>query len=190
MGEDEPGHKNCNEHIPIELWSAWQFQGYDEDGLLRSLNGRVNGVHKVLCSAAEIACKGRQDFYLGHDGGFMIPVHSELGHETRMHFEKLVNWYRRYQLIAVYIEDNIFNFCFSEEVNPQKPIFSTILSSREWIVAEKCARKSNENSEHGSGSQLGMTMSQLKRPMETSKWEMIKTKNHWEQRFQSKNESE
>ena len=41
---------------------AGQFQGYDENGLLRSLNGR-------LCSAAEIACKGRQDFYLGHDGG-------------------------------------------------------------------------------------------------------------------------
>ena len=26
---------------------AWQFQGYDEDGLLRSLNGRLTGVHKV-----------------------------------------------------------------------------------------------------------------------------------------------
>ena len=40
---------------------AWQFQGYDETGLCRSLNGRLTGVHKVLCSAAEIACKGRQD---------------------------------------------------------------------------------------------------------------------------------
>ena len=27
---------------------AWQFQGYDENGLLRSLNGRLTGVHKVL----------------------------------------------------------------------------------------------------------------------------------------------
>ena len=35
---------------------AWQFEGYDEHGLLRSLNGRLTGVHKVLCSAAEIAC--------------------------------------------------------------------------------------------------------------------------------------
>ena len=34
---------------------AWQFQGFDENGLLRSLNGRLTGVHKVLCSAAEIA---------------------------------------------------------------------------------------------------------------------------------------
>ena len=31
---------------------AWQFQGYGENGLLRSLNGRLTGVHKVLCSAA------------------------------------------------------------------------------------------------------------------------------------------
>ena len=35
---------------------AWQFQGYDENGLLRSLNGRLTGVLKVLCGAAEIAC--------------------------------------------------------------------------------------------------------------------------------------
>ena len=41
----------------------------DENGLPRSLNGRLTGVHKFLCSAAEIACKRRQDFYLGHDGG-------------------------------------------------------------------------------------------------------------------------
>ena len=37
---------------------ALQFQGYDGNGLLRSLNWRLIGVHKVLCSAAEIACKG------------------------------------------------------------------------------------------------------------------------------------
>ena len=58
MGEDEPGHRSCSEHIPIKLFvqkehemedsmglpvetgfrygGAWQFQGYDENGLLRS----------------------------------------------------------------------------------------------------------------------------------------------------------
>ena len=35
--------------------------GYDERGLLRSLNGRLTGVHKVFCGAAGIPCKGRQD---------------------------------------------------------------------------------------------------------------------------------
>ena len=70
---------------------AWQFQGYDENGWLRFLNGRLTGVRKVLCSAAEIACKGRQDFNLGHDGGYMIPVHSTIGQGMRIQFEKLVN---------------------------------------------------------------------------------------------------
>ena len=91
MGEDEPGHKSCSEHIPIAAvntfplnfgpipagdgrfnrtargewipdWRAWRFQGYDENGMHRSLNGTLTGVHKVLCSAAEIARAGRQDF--------------------------------------------------------------------------------------------------------------------------------
>ena len=66
---------------------AWQLPGYDENGLCRSLNGRLTGEHRVLCNAREIACKGGQDFYLGSDGGFVIPVHSKIGHEVRMHFE-------------------------------------------------------------------------------------------------------
>ena len=74
---------------------AWQFQGYDENGLCRSLNRRLTCAHKVLCSAGEIACKGRQDFCFGCDGGFMIPVHSKIGHAMRMHFERLVSWYGR-----------------------------------------------------------------------------------------------
>ena len=67
---------------------AWQFQGYDENGLLRSLSGTLTGVHKVLCSAAEIACRGRQDFYLGHNGGYMI-LHSKIGQGMGIHFEKI-----------------------------------------------------------------------------------------------------
>ena len=31
---------------------AWQFQGYDENGLPRSLNGRLTDAHEVLCSTA------------------------------------------------------------------------------------------------------------------------------------------
>ena len=33
----------------------------------------------------------------------MIPVHSKIGHEMRMHFERLVSWYGRKQLIPIYI---------------------------------------------------------------------------------------
>ena len=97
----------------VELRS---FQGYDGNGLCRSLNGRLTGVHKVLCRAGEIACKGRKDFYLRSDGGFMIPVYSKSGHEMRMHFDRLVTWYGRTQLIPVYIEDNIF-FLFFEQMS-------------------------------------------------------------------------
>ena len=72
---------------------SWQFQGYDENGWCRSLNARLTGAHKVLCSGGEIVCKGRQDFYLESDGGFMIPSHSKIGHEMRMHFERYVSWH-------------------------------------------------------------------------------------------------
>ena len=41
---------------------TWQFQGYDENGLCRSLNGRRADEHKWLCSAGEVACKRRQHF--------------------------------------------------------------------------------------------------------------------------------
>ena len=95
---------------------AWLIQGYDENGLLRSLNGRHTGAHKVLCSAAEIACTGRQDFYLGDDGGYMIPIHSKIGQGTRTHFGKLVNWHGKNELIRVYLENNIFNFYLNREV--------------------------------------------------------------------------
>ena len=95
---------------------AWQFQGYDENGLLRSLNGRLTDAHKVLCSAAEIACKGRQDFYLGHDGGYMILIHSKIGQGMRIHFEKLVNWFGKNEIIPVYLENNILNFYLFREV--------------------------------------------------------------------------
>ena len=68
---------------------AWQFQGYDENGLLRSVNGRLTDLHKVSCTAAEIACKGRQDFYLGHDGGYRIPIHSKIGQGNENSFREI-----------------------------------------------------------------------------------------------------
>ena len=39
----------------------------------------------------------------------------KIGQEMRMHFERLVRWYGRKQLLPVCIEDNIFNFCLSKE---------------------------------------------------------------------------
>ena len=45
----------------------------------------------------------------------MIPVHSRSGQEMEIHFERL-DWYGRKQVIPVYIEDNIINFCLNKEV--------------------------------------------------------------------------
>ena len=150
--EDSIGFAS-GEWIPDD--GAWQFQGYDENGLLRFVNGRFTGVRNVLCSAAEIACKGRQDFYLGHDGGYMILIRSKFGQGMRIHFEKLVNRDGNNELIPVYLENNIFNFYLNREVKSTETNNVTMLivvlrktvSSRETVMAEQCARKSNENSD-------------------------------------------
>ena len=91
---------------------VWQLKGYDENGVLRSLNGRLTGLHKVLCGAAQIARVGRQDFYLGHDGGYMIPIYSKNCSRNENDFEKLVSRYGKNELVPVYFENNIFQFLF------------------------------------------------------------------------------
>ena len=68
MGENEPGHRSCSEHISIKIRSrrskrwkilsasgewipdgrAWQFQGYDENELLGSLNGSLTGAQSSV----------------------------------------------------------------------------------------------------------------------------------------------
>ena len=118
---------------------VWQIQGYDENGLLRSLNGRLTGVHKVLCSAAEIACKGRQDFYLRLDGGYMI-LHSTFGQGMRIHFEKLVNWHGKDELIPVYLENNIFNVYLNREV---KSTETNNVNDAEYCLAKNCQQSGN-----------------------------------------------
>ena len=80
---------------------------------LRMEDSRMN---TMLCSAAEIACKGQQDFYLGHDGGYTIPNHSKIGQGMRIHFEKMVKRYEKNDLIPVYLENNTFNFSLNREV--------------------------------------------------------------------------
>ena len=91
------------EWIPDD--GAWQFQRM----LLRSLNGRLICVHKVLSSVLETARVGIQDFYLGHDGGYMIPNYSKIGQGLRNHFENLVSWYGKG-------ENNICNLYLNREV--------------------------------------------------------------------------
>ena len=107
---------------------AWQFQGFDENGLPRSLSGRLTDAHEVLCStasapasgAAGIACIEQQDFYVRHNCGYMIPTHSKIGQEMRIHFEKLLNEYGKNELIPVYLENDTPNFHLNREVKSEK----------------------------------------------------------------------
>ena len=46
----------------------------------------------------------------------MIPIHSKIGQGMRIHFEKLVTWHGKNELIPVYLENNIFYFYLSREV--------------------------------------------------------------------------
>ena len=118
---------------------AWQFQGYDENGLLRSLNGRLTGAHKVLCIASEIECKGRHDFYLGHDGRYMILFHHNQG--MRLHFENVVNWNGKNELIPVFHENDIFNFYLNREV---KSTETNNVNDADHCLAKNCHQFGNE----------------------------------------------
>ena len=104
------------------------------------MNGRLNGVLTVLFSAAEIACKGRQDFYLGHDGGHIILIHSKIGQGMRINFEKLVNWHGRNELILVYLENNIVNFDLNREV---KSTETNNVNDADHSLAKNCQQSGN-----------------------------------------------
>ena len=54
---------------------AWQFQGYDEN---------------VIAQISEMEnSKEGQSFYLGHDAGYIIPIHSKIDQGMRIHFERM-----------------------------------------------------------------------------------------------------
>ena len=49
-------------------------------------------------------------------------------------------------------------------------------------MVEHCARMSDEKAEHGSGAQCD-DVEPIEAPREDVKWDTMKTKNHWKQRF-------
>ena len=146
---------------------AWQFRGYDENGLPRSLNGRFTDAHQVLgttaaasapspaSGAAEIACKEQQDVYLGHNGGYLIPIQSKIGQEMRTHFEELVNWHGKNDLFSTLSREGRFQFLLeprsqvgrNHSVNGAEQCLERRINSREPSMAEQRARKSNDNFE-------------------------------------------
>ena len=53
--------------------------------------------------------KEQQDFYFGHNGGYMIPIHIKIGQGMRIHFEKVLNEHGKNELIPVYLENDALN---------------------------------------------------------------------------------
>ena len=108
--------------------------------LLRSLNGRLTGAHKMLCSAAEIACKGRQDFHLGHNWFHDPDSQQNWSGNERTHFEKLINWHGKNELIPVYLENNIFDFYLKREV---KSTETNNVNDADHYLAKNCQQAGN-----------------------------------------------
>ena len=111
--------------------------------------------------------------------------------KIRMHFDRYVTRYGRKQLIPVYIEANTYNFYWSKDVISTET--NTVNSSRQ--LGNDCGRALRSYVRRKSWTwiwtQLMMTLNRFKRPVKISKWDTMKTKNHWKQRgSQSKNEFE
>ena len=85
--------------------------------------------------------KGRQDFYLGHDGGDLIPTHSKIGQGMGIHFEILVNGYGNNALIPVYPENDTFNSYLNREV---KSAETNNVNDAEHCFAKDSRQSGNE----------------------------------------------
>ena len=121
-----------NFRIWIPDGEAWQFQGYNENGFPRSLDGRLMDAYEVLNSSASasasapesrvvvIACKEQQDFYVKHNGGHMILTHNKIGQEMRNHNAKLLEEHGKNELIPVCLESDTPNFNLNREVKSEE----------------------------------------------------------------------
>ena len=146
---------------------AWQFQGYDENGLPRSLNGRLTDAHEVLCSiasasapapasgAAVIGCKEQQDLYVGHNGGYMISIHSKLVREWEFILRNCwtsMEWTSSFQSVSrkalsISIRTEKRSLKKSTVRTTPNRVLRRRINSRESSMADQRTRKSSDNSE-------------------------------------------
>ena len=57
-----------------------------------------------------MASEGRQDSYLGHDGGYLFDSESLIGRHMRKEMHKAFEYYGFAGTIPVYLEQGVFNF--------------------------------------------------------------------------------
>ena len=55
-----------------------------------------------------------------HHCGYMIPIHTEIGQGTRIHFEKVLNDDGMRSLIPIYLEKEALNFYLNQEVKSEE----------------------------------------------------------------------
>ena len=70
----------------------------------------------------------------------MILIHSKIGQGIRIHFEELVNWYGKNELIPVYLENNIFNFYLNREVESTE---TNNVNDADHCLAKNCQQSAN-----------------------------------------------
>jgi uncharacterized Fe-S cluster protein YjdI len=126
----------------IEDGGGWEFLGYDENDKYRSIGGRLMNVHKALCSAGVMAIKGRQDFFLSSDGGWIIPRDSKIGWEIRKFIDQCVKWYGNDDLVPLYLEDNVYNFYMKKEVSKGQETIDAKSLMKETTSASTTSRSS------------------------------------------------
>ena len=87
----------------------------------------------------------------------MIPTHSKIGQEMRIHFEKLLNEYGKNELIPLYLQNDTANFHLNRQVKSEE--------THSVSDAEQCFEKENQQSGngYGRGSALVSPMTTLNR---------------------------
>ena len=57
---------------------------------------------------------------MGHDGGYMSPIHSKIGQGMRIHFGTLLNECEMSDFIPIYFEREALNFYLNREAKSEE----------------------------------------------------------------------
>ena len=101
----------------IEDAGGRKTKGCDCNGNNKMIEGRSADVHKILVSGVKV-CK-LSDVWLGHDGGYIIPQHTQIYKEMRKQFDKLVKQYGTQELTPIYEKKGTFVFDYYLEKDPK-----------------------------------------------------------------------
>ena len=109
-------------------------------------------MYTMCCPVLQKSCANDKISTLDHNGGHKIPIHGKSGQGMRIHFEELVNWQGKNELIPVYLDNKKFCFHLNREVKTNRDqqcerlltiVLRRTVSSRQTGMAEQRACKSN-----------------------------------------------